>query len=336
MDKNMLELRRGKHMGRSYLYNGQDTEHLNPAQRQLEALYDQIDRPGYRITAQQFFQTPQAMQLLDQLYGSLSDRVPPGSQIVSDTPGKLTYRDPDGYEHNIIRKPDGQFTETTSRPAILPNTQQQDFQTSIQQQLSDALKQFSQPAVLAQLDPQTAAQLKAISDAEVAKNAQTATDTQNQLLTRLYGNNVQQSSVAQDAAARLAQYNALVNQQQQSDAANRELQARQYITGLGQQNAQNQLGALANLYGNLSGQQTQTNIANAGLNLSQQQLQEQANEFAKNYNLNQLNTQTQQEQLDAANSPFNTFLKTLSAAGGLASGIGTGLSAYGALTRPKS
>ena len=309
-------------MGRSYLYPGRDTKQLSPAEMQLERLYDQIDRPGYRITPQQFFQTPQASQLLDQLYGGLSDRVPPGSQIVSDTPGKLTYRDPEGYEHNIIRKPDGQFSETTNRPSVVPNAaqqSQQQFGQQIQDQLAKSLGQVN----LAQLDPETAAQLQAISQAEQARNAQTGQDLEGQLVARLYGNNVNQSSIANEAAARFAQYQGLVNQQQQADAANRELTLRQYLTGAGLQQNQN----LAGLYSTLTGQQSQRDIAGAGLDLNRQQLDEASRQFGATNYLQQLQTEYARRQADAQNGFLNKLLSGVSAAGALAGGAGTLLGA---------
>lgn len=305
---------------RSFLYPGRDVEHLTPAERQLERLYDQIDRPGYRITPSQFFQTPEAAQLLDQLYGGLTDRIPPGSQIVSETPGKVTYRDPEGYEHNVIRKPDGQFTETTNRPSITPNKGQQDFLAQLQSRLQQSLG----PLGLAELPPEVSAQLQAMSDAEKARIAQQGEDERGKLVAQLYGNRVNQSSIANDAAARFAQMLGLVQQQQSSDAAARSLGLRQYLTSAGLQQNQDLAGLLANL----SGQQNQRDIAGAGLTLDRQRLDEAARQFnLGNYN-DILRTQTEQERLDAENSGFNKFIKTLNAAAGLLQGGGTAYGAY--------
>lgn len=311
-------------MGRSYLFTGRDTEHLSPAERQLEALYDQIDRPGYRLSPQQFFQLPQAAQLMDQLYGGLEDRIPPGSQIVSQTPGKVTYRDPEGYEHNIIRKPDGQFSETTNRPSIVPNAAQQG-QQQFAQELQGRLQQgFGQPLGLAELDPQTAAALRAISEAEQGTNDQQLADLQSQLIARLYGNRVNQSSIANEAGARFAEGAGRVRQAQRADAANRELSVRNLLTTLGQQNRELQAG----LYGQLTGQGLQRDIAGAGLDLDRARLNESSRQFGASNYLDQLRTQLEQEKLDAANSPFNKFLQTLSAVGALAQGGGTAYRAY--------
>ena len=150
-------------MGRSYLYPGRDVEHLSPTERMLERLYDQIDRPGNRITPSQFFSSPEAAQLLDQQFGGLSDRIPPGSQIINQTPSRVTYRDADGYEHTLTRKPDGEVTEASNRPAILPNRGQQQFTEQLQSKLQSRL---NQPTQFASLPPELQQQLDAISAAE--------------------------------------------------------------------------------------------------------------------------------------------------------------------------
>ena len=318
-------------MGRSYLFTGRDTEHLSPAERALESLYDRLDRPGYRLSPTQFFQLPQAAELMDQLYGGLTDRIPPGSQIVSQTPGKVTYKDPQGFEHTITRKPDGQFTEATNRPSIVPSESakgQQDFAQQLQGLLQQGL---SQPATLAQLDPETAKALKAISDAEQAANSQQQGDIQGQLLARLFGNGVNRSSIATKAGARFAQQAGLVRQQQQADAANRELSVRNLLTTLGQQ----QRALQSDLYANLTGQANQRDIAGAGLDIDLKKLSEGSRQFdATNY-LQQLQQQLEQEKFDASKGGFNKFLGILNAASGLAQGVAGGLGAYKALTGGK-
>jgi len=318
-------------MGRSYLFTGRDTEHLSPAERQLEALYDQIDRPGYRLSPTQFFQLPQAAELMDRLYGGLEDRIPPGSQIVSQTPGKVTYRDAEGYEHNIIRKPDGQFTETSNRPSIVPNAATQGQQQFLQELQGRLQQGFNQPTTLAQLDPETAAALQAIYQAQSGATEQGLADERGRLIAQLYGNRVNQSSIANEAGARFAEGAERLRQQLRADAANRELSARSLLTTLGQQNRELQAG----LYGQLTGQGLQRDIAGAGLDLDRARLNESSRQFGASNYLDQLRTQLAQEELDAANSPFNKFLKTLSAAGALAGGVGGLYGAYQYGRRPQ-
>lgn len=318
-------------MGRSYLFPGQDVEHLSPYQRQLERLYDQIDRPGNRITPQQFFKSPEFGQFVTQTFGGIP--VPPGANLISQTPFEVVYRDAEGYEHKLTRdvsggKEGGQVTEQTSRPAVLPNQQQQTAVNTLQ---NSVIQGLTSAPTLQQLPPDVAAQLQAISDAEVARNQQAGQQTQSQILAQLFGNRVNQSSIATGAGAQFAQQQGLVNQQQQSDAAGRNLAIRQLLTQLGQQNAQ--VGA--GLLGELSGQQNTRDIANAGFGLDAKKLEETIRQFNASNTLEGLKVQNQQEQLDAANSPFSKFIQTLNAAAGLAGGVGTGISAYGALAGGK-
>jgi hypothetical protein len=283
-----------------------------------------MDTPGNRITPQQFFSSPQYGQFLASTYGGLENQVPPGSQIINQTPFKIEFKDADGYTHTLTRQgadaASGQFQNQTDRPPILPNKGQQDILARLQARVQQNLE----PVGLAELPPEVQAQLQAISDAEKARIAQQGQDTEGQLVAQLYGNHINQSSIANDAAARFAQQLGLVQQQQSSDAANRNLQLRQYLTNAGLQQNQD----LGSLLASLSGQGTQRDIAGAGLGLSQDQLDEQIRQFNKTYGLNQIQLGQNQQQIDAANSPFNKFLKTLSAVGSLAGGVGTAYGAY--------
>jgi len=320
-------------MGRSYLFPGRNTSDLTPAEKQLETLYDRLDVPGRRIAPADFFKLPEYGQWLATNYGDLSNQIPPGSQIINQTPFKIEFKDAEGYTHTLTRAgaeaaSSGAINRQTNRPAVLPNTAQQDFINSGLQRLQAAL---SNPVTLAQLPPEVQQQLDAISANERARNAQEQQTAQGDLLARLYGNNVQQSSIANEGAARFAQLAGLVNQQQQSDAAARQLGVQQYLTGLGQQQNQD----LASLLANLSGQANQRDIANAGFDLNQQQLAENARQFNASDYLNQLGYSLQKRQLDQQGGLFNNILKGIGAAGTLASGIGTGLGAYNALFKPK-
>lgn len=316
--------------GRSYLYPGKNKKDLSAEERQLEALYDRIDRPGNRITPQQFFQTPEAASLLDQLYGSLSDRIPPGSQIVSQTPGKVTYRDPDGFEHNLIRKPDGQFTSTTNRPAILPNKENDAQIAALRARVEQGLN--AGPVTLAELDPASRAALSAQSEAEVGAIDQQLADLQGQLLARLYGNNVNQSSVANEAAARFAQQSGLVRQAQRSDAANRELALRNLLTTLNQQQREQQTGAAANLLATLTGQGTQRDIAGAGLGVDLQRLQEQIRQFDAANILDKQRAQLERDAFNRSNDAISQISRLVGLGTQVAGAASGGLSAYRALT----
>src|SRR4030095_16881855 len=255
-------------MGRSYLFPGRDTKTLTPEQYELEKLYDQIDTEQHRITPDIFFKSPDFARWLDTRYGDLRSQVPPGSQIVNSTPFKLEYKDADGYTHTLSRTGaeaiSGQLSKQRDGHNILPNKGQDDFVTQLRSHLEKNLG----PLGLAELPPEVAAQLEAISNAEKGRIAQQGEDERGKLVAQLYGNRVNQSSIANDAAARFAQMLGLVNQQQASDAASRNLGVRQYLTNAGLQQNQD----LASLLANLSGQQSQRDIAGAGLGLDQQRI----------------------------------------------------------------
>jgi hypothetical protein len=317
---------------RSYLYPGKSKNELTAEERQLEAMYDKIDRPGNRITPQQFFQSPEYAQYLDGRYGSILDTVPPGSQIISSTPFKVEYRDAEGYTHVLTRKPDssGQVTQTTSRPAILPNKENEATMAALRARVEKGLN--AGPAGLAQLDPETAAALKAISDAERGRIDQGINDQQGQLIAQLYGNRVNQSSIANEAGARFAEGAGRVRQQQSADAASRELAIRNLLTTIAEQANQFQTGTAANLLGNLTGQGTQRDIAGAGIDLSKLQLGEQSRQFNLSNYLDQLRSQLERDAFEESRSPLNQFSKLLGIGQQVAGAASGGLSAYRALT----
>lgn len=320
-------------MGRSYLYPGRDTEALSPTERMLERLYDQLDRPGNRITPSQFFQSPEYGQFLETQYGAITDSVPPGSQIISQTPFKVEFRDAEGFTHVLTRKPgaDGQVTETTNRPAIPTNAVAQQQQNLAQQFGQQLQERINRPTTFAELTPEVRAQLQAISDAEVASNSQALEELQGDLIARLYGSGVNRSSIATGAGAQFAQKAGLVQQQQKADAAQRLLGTLQYMTSLDAQRTQD----LAGLYSNLTGQGTQRDIASAGLDLDKLKLNESSRQFnATNY-LDALRTQIEQEKLDASRSPLQKVLTVSQIASNLAGAAGGGLGAYRALTGGK-
>lgn len=382
-------------MARSYLFPGQDVEHLSPEQRMLERLYDQIDRPGNRITPQQFFKSPEYGQFVDQQYGSLSAQVPPGSQIVKQDPFQITYRDADGYETTISRgdaQSPGTVTTQSNRPAILPNQRQNTLTGTLgqgvgnlaNQQLANLQAQargenvaafnpgiqadldriralsarLENPATLAQLDPQTAAALNQIRDNALAQLNQQFQSQQGDLLARLFGQGVNRSSVATGAAGNLLRQQGLVTGQALSDAAQRELAVRQYLSDAGRQNLQTALAGLSTaaqgglegfkasnaasgqqnqqllaLLSDLTNQQNARDIAGAGLSLDAKKLQESQRQFDLSNILQGLQVQNQQEQIDTARGPLAKALGISQIVGNLTGAVGSGISAYDALTK---
>src|SRR6266545_737458 len=263
-----------------------------------------------------------AGRIADSVFGPAP--VPPGSRITYQDPERVEWIDAEGYKHTATRSLDGrdpaagQWRDNTNRPNILPNRQQE----AVTQRLGEQVQtNFTNPLALAQIDPDTLRALQALSANEQARNAQAAQDQQGSLLAGLYANRVNQSSVANDAAARFAQLQGLVRQQQQADAAQRELQLRQFLTGQGTQRNSD----LASLYAALSGQGTQRDIAGAGINLDYAKLAEQARQANQGFELGQ---QQADIQLGQSRSALDKVLKISQIIGNVTGAAGGGLGAY--------
>src|SRR5262245_29649861 len=276
-------------------------------------------------------------RIADSVFGPAP--VPPGSQIIYQDAATVRWIDAEGYEHSASRSLDGrdpsagQWRTQTNRPNVLPVQTSPGFNADL-----EALRAFSarqqQAPQLAQLDPQTLAQFQAISQAEQARNEQQIAQQQAQIIAQLFGNRVNESSIATGAGAQFAEIAQRIRQQQAADAAMRELQARFGLTEQGSRQSAQALQGLSEAIQaglNLTGQQTQREIAGGQLGLGYKELaqrQQQANQ--------QFELQQQQADLEAAqaNSLFNKVLRGIQAAGGIASGIGGGISALSALRGP--
>src|SRR5262245_56905266 len=292
---------------------------LSPYQLAIQNAVGQGKGAGANLTSDM------AGRIADQVFGPAP--ITPGSRIISQDAANVHWIDPEGYEHTATRSLDGrdpsagQWRINTNRPNVLPASQQS-ILSALQQRVQQGL---TENPTLQQLDPQTAAALAALSQAEQTANAQALADRQGQLVAQLYGNRVNQSSIANDAGARFAQYAGLVGQQQQSDAANRELAIRNLLTTLRQQ----QTDTGAGLYSALSGQDLQRALGEAGINLDYAKLAEGARQANQGFELGQQNADAQ---LAQQRSVLNKILQGLQVGTGLANAVGGGLSAYSALT----
>jgi hypothetical protein len=328
-------------MGKSYLYPGSDTEHLSPYQRRLEQLYDQADRPGRRLSPEQFFQSPDYLSFVTTQYGPIP--VPPGAQVISQSPTEVRFKDAEGYEHVLARdiaggREGGQITENTNRPAVLPQQASPEISQALQS-ITGLTDRLSAPVQLAQLDPQTQAALKAQSDAEQAALQQQFEQQSAAALAGLFGNRVNQSSIATNSIAQLLQQQGLVKQQQQSDAALRGLQLQLGLTEEERNRLNSALAGLSDVAGTgvqLAGQGTQRDIASAGYGVDLKKLQESTRQFNASNSLDALRTQIQQEQLDQSRSPLAKAQQIAGIVGSLSGGVGAGISAYGALTKKQA
>ena len=241
----------------------------------------------------------------------------------------------------------GQWRDSTTRPPILPpsqGTQQlqgtltQGTQSLAEQQLQNLLAQARgekpaafDPGISGDLDAiralagqlqggpqlfapdaQTQAMLDAITARDAAFREQQFQQQQGDLIAKLYGNRINQSSIANAASGQLLQQQGLVTAQGQADAAQRDLAVRQYLGNLQQEQrqlalqgllgaasgqlqgfqastgaAQNQNDSLMQLLNGLIGQQTQRDIAGGQLGLGFKELEERARQNNLNFELGQ-------------------------------------------------
>ena len=203
--------------------------------------------------------------------------------------------------------------------------------------------QLQQNPQLLALDPETQAALDQISQSEQARLQQQFDQSQGTALAQLFGNRLQQSSIGNQALAQLLQAQGLVSQQQMSDAALRQLQTRQNLTQQQQQQrqlalqgllgaagtqlegfrartgaSQSQMDTLNDLIKQLTGQQTQRDIASAGISQQDRELAERRRQGNLNFELAQ-----QQADLELAKARANSGLGGL-AGSVLASGLNLG------------
>lgn len=287
---------------------------LNDYQKRVSDLARRLGLSG--AAESQVYNTPEYAQLVESMFPV---NIPPGAKITSQTPGRIEYQDAEGYLHALTRDLNGtspnlgQISESTNRPAVLPPSEEQ------QGLLGDITKYargLTAPVQLAQLDPETQAALAAITaNNQAALKQQFDRESANQLAS-LFGNRINESSIATNALGDLLQKQGLVSSQSMADAAQRELQTRQFLTQAGAQRSSD----LLDLLKNLSGQQTQRDISAGGIEQSQRGL-----DLEKMLGLKRLDLDRYLGQLQAgaARSQANRGL--------IGSGIGAAATIIGAL-----
>jgi hypothetical protein len=287
-------------------------------------------------------------RVADQVFGPFP--IPPGSQIVFQGPDRAEWIDPEGYRHSATRSLDGRdpnagrIQDNTNRPPILPAGQgQQDLLgqlTGAQGIKSDIeavrnlAARLQEPAVLAQLDPATKAALDLMTQNTLAQLTEQFKRDQGANVAQLFGNRVQSSSIATDALSRLLESQGRVTSGALAEGAARELGARQFITDTQRANLATALQGLlggadlqSGLIQNLTGQQTQRDIAGGNLNLGFADLAERARTSNLDFQLGQ---QEADRRLAESRALLPKILGTIQALGQGASGVGTALGAYNA------
>lgn len=288
---------------------------LSPWQQYLSRKF-----PGknVRISPQQF------EQAANEFFGPIP--VPPGSQLISQSAGEARYIDSEGFEHVLRRSLDGrdpnagQVQDNTNRPDVL-GLQQDPGTAQAFQQIMQLNQRLAGPAQIAQLDPETLAAFEAQNVAERSQLDRQLSEQEAQLIARLFGNRVQQSSIATGAGAQFAEGAGRVRQQQTADQALRALQARLALTD---EERQRQALALSGLT-NVLGQGTQRQIAGAQIGLGNRELAERARGTNLQFELGQ---QEADRALAESRSLLQKFLVGSQIAANLAGAASTGVKAY--------
>lgn len=317
---------------------------LSPYQLALQAAVGKGKGAGANLT-------PDVLaRVADQVFGPAP--VTPGSRIIYQDAATVHWIDPEGFEHTATRSLDGrdpsagQWRDNTNRPAILPAPQgQRDLLTQLTgaggitadiQKIRDLAARLQQPGTLAELDPTAKAALDAITQNALAQLTDQFQKDQSAQLAGLFGNRIQQSSIATNALGELLRNQGLVRSDVLGQAGQREIAARQFATqnetARLQQALQGLLGGTgiqSDLLQNLTGQQTQRDIATGGLNLDYQKLLEAMRQANQGFELGQQNADTQLAQSRSALNKVLKLSEIIGNFGKAASGVGTGLGAIG-------
>lgn len=220
--------------------------------------------------------------------GNVRDRfaLPQGAVIISESVNDLRYRDAQGFTHIIQRvgdanSPDfGRVKElSTDRPAVLPLTDQIPGLSGALQSALGAVNRTFGTTGLAGLSPEDAAALDAISRNERAQLEQQSERTQGELVTQLFGQGINRSTIANQAGADFAQALGIALGQQESNAAQRNLDLRKFLTQFGLETGRTG----SDFINAITGQETARAGTSAQIGLGREGLEQSSQEAARNF-----------------------------------------------------
>jgi hypothetical protein len=221
------------------------------------------------------------------------------SAVTNRSAGGLSYTDPEGYIHQLMRNLNGldprlgSVSEfSTNRPAVLPLPNNQ--QGALNELLPQLVNLFKNPVGLQDIDPNTLALLKTMADSENQALNQQFQRSQGTAIAQLVGQGIGSSSIAGDILGQLLQQQGLVRSQAQGQQAQRQLGVQQYLTGATQTQNQN----LQQFLQDLIGQGTQRDISGAQVGVQKDQLKNQNDQFFANLQeqIRQFNEQLREQQ----------------------------------------
>ena len=264
--------------------------------------------------------------------------LPEGAQVIGESLNELQYRDAQGFVHTLRRDGDatsptfGQIQTATDRPAVLPLTAQiPGLDPALQAAINTVRGSLSDVNRLAPLAAEDESSLNTISQAERDLITQESTKAQGNLIAGLYGRGLNESSLANDAAAAFSQALGIALGQQASGAAQRKLGLQQFLTQLGLSEA----GLASDFIGNITGQETQRAGTSAQIGLGREQLTQQGQEAARNFMLEWEKFQASQNKSKLPGI-LSGIASLATAIPGVGPFIGAGLSSLGGLLGGKN
>lgn len=216
------------------------------------------------IRGQGVYATPQYQDLVRRVFGDI--QVPPGSQIISQTPSVVYYKDQFGNTYKSSRNLNaslgdfGTISTQLDQGASQSSLGELDMAKNVLPTIQDLLKQYlgtnefdtgissildrvksisdrlEAPQTLGNIDPSVQSLLDQQKQAVLDRLNQQYTDQQAQLTSNLFGQGINRSSIAADQAGRLLGQQGLSTSAAMGEAAQRELAVRQFLAQLEQQN----------------------------------------------------------------------------------------------------
>jgi len=298
---------------------------LNTFQKAVSDLAHSLGLKGE--AEKQVYNTPQYQDLIKRLYGDIA--LPAGitdAMVTNRSAGSLSYTDPEGYVHQLMRNLNGldprlgSVSEfSTNRPAVLPASGQE--KSAVNDLLPQLVNLFKNPLGLSQLDPQTQALLAVMKQAEdQALQEQFDRESATSVAT-LVDQGVGSSSIAGNIMSQLLKGQGIVKSQAQGQQASRQLGLQQFLT----QGQQTQNQDMQSFVLNLLNQALNRDVSGAQIGVQEKQIGNQNEQFYQTLQ-EQIRQFNEQQRAAERQSLFNNIFKGIAAgtsiAGGLAGGGG--------------
>jgi hypothetical protein len=292
---------------------------LNTFQKAVSDLAHSLGLKGE--AEKQVYNTPQYQDLIKRLYGDIA--LPAGitdAMVTNRSAGSLSYTDPEGYIHQLMRNLNGldprlgSVSEiSTNRPAVLPASSQE--KSAVNDLLPQLVNLFKTPVGLSQIDPQTQALLAMMKQAEDQALQEQFDRESATSVARLVDQGVGSSSIAGNLINQLLQGQGLVRSQAQGQQAQRQLGIQQFLT----QGQQTQNQDMQSFVLNLLNQALNRDVSGAQIGVQEKQIGNQNEQFYQTLQ-EQIRQFNEQQRAAERQSLFNNIFKGIAAGTSIASG----------------